>query len=195
MNAKAKTGILVGVLALLLVITVVGYRLLSAQVHPQQGNAESSTQGKNASSLPSSSKPAAPDFTVLDANGKEVSFSEFKGKPVVVNFWASWCPPCKAEMPDYEKMYQEYSKKGVSFVMINMTDGNRETAATAQKFLQESRYSFPVYFDVKQSAAGIYGVSAIPDSVFIDKNGTVVNAYTGMIDANTMKTNLEAILK
>ena len=195
MNAKAKTGLLVGVFALLLVVTVVGYRLLSAKAHPQQGSSTSTAQGESGSSGPSSSKPAAPDFTVQDANGKEVSFSEFKGKPVVVNFWASWCPPCKAEMPDYEKMYQEYSKKGVSFVMINMTDGSRETVATAQKFLQESRYTFPVYFDVKQSAAGVYGVSAIPDSVFIDKSGTVVNAYAGMIDANTMKSNLEAILK
>ncbi len=195
MNAKAKTGILVGVFALLLVVTIVGYRLLSAKIHPQQGSSASSAQGENASSAPSSSKAAAPDFTVQDATGKEISFSEFKGKPVVVNFWASWCPPCKAEMPDFEKMYQEYSKKGVSFVMINMTDGSRETVATAQKFLQESRYTFPAYFDVKQSAAGVYGVSAIPDSVFIDKSGTIVNAYAGMIDANTMKANLEAILK
>lgn len=194
MNAKAKTGILVGILALLLVATVVAYRTLSSKVQPQTSAAPSS-QGESASSEPSSSKPTAPDFTVQDAGGKEVSFSEFKGKPVVVNFWASWCPPCKSEMPDYEKMYQEYGKKGVSFVMINMTDGSRETVAGAQKFLKDNGYTFPAYFDVKQSAAGAYGISAIPDSVFIDKNGTVVNAFTGVIDADTMKTNLEAILK
>ncbi len=194
MNAKAKTGILVGVFALLLVVTVAAYRTLSAKVQPQT-IASSSSQGESASSEPSSSKPAAPDFTVQDASGKDVSFSEFRGKPVVLNFWASWCPPCKSEMPDYEKMYQEYSKKGISFVMINMTDGSRETVAGAQKFLKESGYTFPAYFDVKQSAAGAYGISAIPDSVFIDKNGTVVNAFTGVIDAGTMKTNLEAILK
>ena len=192
MNAKAKTGILVGVFALLLVATVVAYRMLSAKVQPQTSVA-SSSQGENIE--PSSSKPAVPDFTVQDASGKDVSFSEFKGKPVVLNFWASWCPPCKAEMPDYEKMYQEYGKKGVSFVMVNLTDGSRETVAGAQKFLKDNGYTFPAYFDVKQSAATAYGISAIPDSVFIDKNGTVVNAFTGMIDANTMKTSLEAILK
>ena len=191
MNAKAKTGILIAVFALLLVVTVVAYRMLSAKVQPQS-DAVSSSQGENA---PSSSKPAAPDFTVQDAGGKDVSFSEFKGKPVVLNFWASWCPPCKSEMPDYEKMYQEYSAKGVAFVMVNMTDGSRETVAGAQKFLKDNGYTFPAYFDVKQSAAGAYGISAIPDSVFIDKNGTVVNAFTGVIDADTMKTNLEAILK
>jgi thiol-disulfide isomerase/thioredoxin len=192
MNTKAKTGILVGVFALLLVVTVAAYRMLSPTVQPQT-SAASSSQGENIES--SSSKPAAPDFTVQDAGGKDVSFSEFKGKPVVLNFWASWCPPCKSEMPDYEKMYREYSAKGISFVMINMTDGSRETVAGAQKFLKESGYTFPAYFDVKQSAAGAYGISAIPDSVFIDKNGTVANAFTGVIDAGTMKTNLEAILK
>jgi thiol-disulfide isomerase/thioredoxin len=194
MNAKAKTGILIGVFALLLVVTIVAYRMLSAKVQPQT-SAVSSSQGTSVSSEPSSSKPAAPDFTVQDAGGKDVSFSEFKGKPVVVNFWASWCPPCKAEMPDYEKMYREYSAKGVSFVMINMTDGSRETVAGAQKFLKENGYTFPAYFDEKQSAAGAYGISAIPDSVFIDKNGAIVSAFTGVIDANTMKNNLEAILK
>lgn len=105
MNTKAKTGILVGVFALLLVVTVAAYRTLSAKVQPQT-IASSSSQGESASSEPSSSKPAAPDFTVQDASGKDVSFSEFRGKPVVLNFWASWCPPCKSEMPDYEKMYQ-----------------------------------------------------------------------------------------
>jgi thiol-disulfide isomerase/thioredoxin len=186
MDKRAKIIIGIAAFALLLILAVVGYNLLSKKVKPEQTSAVSSSQ---------TSKTSAPDFTVQDTNGNNVSLSDFKGKPVVLNFWASWCPPCKAEMPDYEKMYQQYSSKGVVFMMVNMTDGSRETTATAKQFLKDSNYTFPAYLDVKSNAANTYGISSIPDSIFIDKDGNVVNSYEGMIDAATMKKNIEAIIK
>ena len=142
-----------------------------------------------------SNRKAAPNFTVQDMNGNNVSLSDFKGKPVVINFWASWCPPCKAEMPDYEKMYKEYAPKGVVFMMVDLTDGSRETVPIAKKFLQDSGYTFTAYFDVKSSAANAYGISSIPTSIFVDRDGNVASGFIGMIDANKMKTNIELILK
>lgn len=186
MNKRVKILIGTAAFAFLLILAVVGYNLLSQRVKPQQTPTISSSQ---------TTKTAAPDFTVQDANGNTVSFSDFKGKPVVLNFWASWCPPCKAEMPDYEKMYQQYSNKGVVFLMVNMTDGSRETTATAKQFLKDSKYTFSAYFDVKSNAADMYGISSIPDSIFIDKNGKIANAYEGMIDTATMKNNIETIIK
>lgn len=186
MNKRVKILIGTAAFALLLILAVVGYNLLSQRVKPQQTPTVSSSQ---------TAKTAAPDFTVQDTNGNTVSFSDFKGKPVVLNFWASWCPPCKAEMPDYEKMYQQYRNKGVVFLMVNMTDGSRETTVTAKQFLKDSKYTFSAYFDVKSNAADTYGISSIPDSIFIDKNGKIANAYEGMIDAATMKNNIEAIIK
>lgn len=186
MDKKAKIIIGITAFALLLIFAVIGYNLLSRNVKPQQNTAAASLQ---------TSKTSAPDFTVQDVNGNNVSLSDFKGKPVVLNFWASWCPPCKAEMPDYEKMFQQYSSKGVVFLMVNMTDGNRETIATAKQFLKANKYSFTAYFDAKSDAANTYGISSIPDSIFIDKNGYVINAYEGMIDVTTMKNNIEAIMK
>lgn len=127
-------------------------------------------------------------------NGNNVSLSDFKGKPVVINFWASWCPPCKAEMPDYEKMYKEYASKGVVFMMVDLTDGSRETVPIAKKFLQDNGYTFTAYFDVKGSAASAYGISSIPTSLFVDKNGNVASGYIGMIDAVKMRNSIETIL-
>lgn len=182
MKKSSKTSILITVLALLLVAAVLGYRSLSGKVTPQQSTASASEQ-------------SAPDFTVQDAGGKSISFSSFQGRPVVLNFWASWCPPCKAEMPDYEKMYQQYASKGVVFMMVNMTDGSKETVSTAQKFLKDNQYTFQAYFDVEGSASETYGISSIPDSVFINKNGEIIGAYKGMLDSATMQKNIEAILE
>lgn len=185
MDKRVNIGIGIIAFALLLICAVLGYRLLSQKVKPQQ-NAAASSQ---------TPITYAPDFTVQDVNGKAVSFSDFKGKPVVLNFWASWCPPCKAEMPDYEKMYRQYGSKGVVFIMVNLTDGNRETTATAKQFLKVSRYTFPVYFDGKLNAANTYGISSIPTSIFIGKDGAIENSYEGMISAAVMKNNIEAIMK
>lgn len=186
MDKKAKIIIGSAAFALLLLLAAVGYNLLSKKAKPQQNTVAASSQ---------TSKISAPDFTVQDENGNDVSLSDFKGKPVVLNFWASWCPPCKAEMPDYQKMVQQYSSQGVIFMMVNMTDGSRETTETAKQFLKERKYTFPAYFDMNSNAANAYCISSIPYSIFIDKDGNIVNAYQGMIDAATMKKNIGAIMK
>jgi len=187
MNKKKKVIILAAAFALLLLIASFGYKYLSGQ--------KSDAQSGAAPTPSSSEEIAAPDFTVQDADGKAVSLSDFKGSPVVLNFWASWCPPCKSEMPDYEKMYQEYAPKGVIFMMVNLTDGKRETSATAKQFLKDKSYRFPAYFDVGLSASDTYGISSIPDSIFIDKNGNVRAAYRGKLDAASIRENIEMITK
>lgn len=186
MGKRTKLIIGIAAFALLLILAVIGYNFLSQRVKPQQNTTPASSQV---------SPKSAPDFTVQDTNGNNVSLSDFRGKPVVLNFWASWCPPCKAEMPDYEKMYRQYGGKDVVFLMVNMTDGDRETTATAKQFLRETKYTFTAYFDVNLDAANTYNISSIPDSIFIDKNGNIVSVYEGMIDAATMKKNIEAIMK
>lgn len=174
------------VFALLLIGSVFAYNTLSKNYKPNIEGVNSQTQ---------SQKQAASDFTVKDNSGNDVKLSDFKGKPVVINFWASWCPPCRGEMPDYNKLYLEYSKKGIVFMMVDLTDGERETTAIGKKFIKDNGYQFPVYFDTNQGAAYIYGISSIPDSIFVDKSGMIINSFTGAIDEGTMRSNMEALLK
>lgn len=136
----------------------------------------------------------APDFTVYDREGNTVHLSDFLGKPVVLNFWASWCGPCKMEMPDFEEVYTEY-KDDIHFVMINLTDGNRETIDTATTFLDNSGYTFPVYYDKDSDAALTYQIYGIPVTYFINAEGHLIAQGTSALDAETIKRGIEMILK
>ena len=111
--------------------------------------------------------------------------SDLAGKPVVLNFWASWCPPCKSEMPEFDSVYQEMGEE-VCFMMVNLTDGDRETRASAMKFIEAQGYEFPVYLDTKQDAVVTYGVTSIPTTYFIDKDGFIAARAVGAIDKETL---------
>ena len=134
----------------------------------------------------------APDFTVVTADGKEVKLSDFFGKPIVLNFWASWCGPCRSEMPDFDEKYQELGDD-VQFLMVNMTDGSRETLDIAKAFVADSGFSFPVFYDVNYDAAITYGVSSLPTTYFIASDGTLVAYGMGAIDAETLQRGIDMI--
>ena len=129
---------------------------------------------------------------MVDENGEEYQLSDFKGKPVVLNFWASWCGPCKSEMPDFEKAYQKY-KDEISFLMVNLTDGSRETVEKASAHVKEQGYSFPVYYDTMSEAAMTYGVYSIPTSYFIDKEGNIIAHAQGAIDKENLEKGISMI--
>ena len=136
----------------------------------------------------------APDFTVYDAEGNAVKLSDYIGKPTIVNFWASWCGPCQMEMPDFDEKYQELGSE-VNFLMVNMTDGSRETLETAKEFLAEAGYSFPVYFDTDMDAAMTYGVNSLPSTYFIDAEGHAIVMAQGMINAAALQQGIDMISK
>ena len=153
---------------------------------------EASSENANSEEAESQELVMAPDFTVYDAEGNAVSLSDFIGKPTVVNFWASWCGPCQMEMPDFDEMYQELGDE-VNFFMVNMTDGSRETVEAAKKFIEDSGYSFPIYFDTDLDAAMTYGVNSLPSTYFIDAEGHAIARGQGAIDAETLKYGIDMI--
>lgn len=134
----------------------------------------------------------APDFTVYDKDGRAHKLSDFRGKPVVLNFWASWCPPCRGEMPEFDKVYADMGDR-VHFLMVNLTDGVTETVEDASAFIAENGYCFPVYYDTTGQAAGLYGVSSIPTTFFIDADGCAVSYAVGAISESALLDAIEDI--
>lgn len=151
-----------------------------------------SGQPDSTTSPDTSWSPDSMDFTVLDESGNQVKLSDFHGKPIVLNFWASWCPPCRAELPDFEAACKKYDGK-VTFLMVNLTDGKRETVEVAKTFVESQGYTFPVYFDTTYEAAYKYGVSSIPQTYFIDAEGNVAAKATGKISAAQLEEGIGKI--
>ena len=127
----------------------------------------------------------APDFTLYDIKGKKVTLSSFKGKAVFLNFFATWCPPCREEMPTIQKLYDKLKMKGFALITVSVDNNGKEAVIP---FIQKNGYSFPVLLDEDHSASNKYDVSGIPNTYFIDKKGNIVDHSVGSRDWSTNDT-------
>lgn len=132
----------------------------------------------------------APDFTLEDLEGNKVSLKDYEGEKIVLlNFWASWCPPCRAEMPDLDKLYKE--NKDDDFIVLAVNVG--ETEKTAKIFIEENGYSFPVLLDKTQEVGITYNTFSIPTSVMVDKEGKIRAYRPGLMTYKEMKEMLDNV--
>lgn len=195
------------VLALVLVVLIGGASVLYSRLSagagadnlsvqtPQSTQTPGETGAPQGSAAPEETEPPkveAPDFTALDADGEAVRLSDYVGKPIVLNFWASWCAPCKSEMPEFNAAWEELEGE-VQFLMVNMTDGARETAESAREYVEGEGFTFPVLFDADSEAAIAYSAYSLPTTYFIDAEGYLVARAVGAIDGETLQKGLDLI--
>lgn len=203
MQKKTSFLVLVLVLAALIGGAYVLYGRLSAGAGadnlsvqtPPSAQTPGETGAPQDSAAPEETEPPkveAPDFTAVDADGEEVKLSDYVGKPIVLNFWASWCSPCKSEMPEFNAAWEELEGE-VQFLMVNMTDGARETVESAREYVEGEGFTFPVLFDTKSEAAIAYSAYSLPTTYFIDAEGYVTARAVGAIDGETLQKGLDLI--
>jgi cytochrome c biogenesis protein CcmG/thiol:disulfide interchange protein DsbE len=119
----------------------------------------------------------APDFGLPDAEGEIIRLSSLRGHPVVINLWASWCTPCRAEMPAIQTVYEQYGEKGLIVLGVNAT--NQDNPQNATKFAEEMGLTFPILFDVDGEVSQQYLLSALPTTFFVDGNGIIQEVVVG----------------
>ena len=133
------------------------------------------------------------NITLPMLGGGNASLSSYKGKVVILNFWATWCPPCRSEMPSMETLYQRFKNRGLEILAVDLGEDRDEV----QQFINSNRYTFPVLLDAGGKASTQYGVSAIPTTYILDKEGKIIGKIVGSIRWDNPKiiTAFEALLK
>ncbi|SEN08001.1 Peroxiredoxin [Lihuaxuella thermophila] len=132
----------------------------------------------------------APDFKLTTLDGKEMKLSQLRGKAVMLNFWASWCEPCRTEMPAMQKVYEKYKDQGFVIVAVNIA----ETDVAASQFAKQYGLTFPIWMDRDREAVRLYQIRPIPTSFFIDPEGMIRRKVEGPLDVSRLELYVNPIL-
>jgi cytochrome c biogenesis protein CcmG/thiol:disulfide interchange protein DsbE len=133
----------------------------------------------------------APNFALKASDGQTVELSKFKGKVVVVNFWATWCPPCREEIPDFISLYESYKGRGVAFVGISLDE---KGWAVVKPFIEKYKITYPVVLDDGKSQAAYGGIQYIPTTFIVDKTGQIVDKVVGGISKADLEKKIRRYL-
>jgi len=128
--------------------------------------------------------PVAPDFTLPDLEGRMVNLSSFKGKVVIVNIWATWCPPCVAETPSLDKLYSMFKDEGLVLLAVRV---DKEGKSVVEPFIKKKNLTFPVLLDPDSRVAGLYRTTGVPESFIVKKDGVIDNKIEGAINWTSPK--------
>ena len=139
--------------------------------------------------LPQQGQPA-PNFSLMSLSGEPVSLSDYSGQVVLVNMWATWCPPCKAEMPTIHEYYQTHRNDGFVVLAVN----SQEKAANVNSFIQATGFTFPVLLDDQATVMDQYNVLGLPTSFIIGRDGTIQHTHTGQITEDQLEQYIDPLL-
>ena len=135
----------------------------------------------------------APDFTLETLDGGQVTLSDLRGQAVILNVWASWCGPCRMEMPAFKDVYAEYKERGLVILAVNSTSQDARDAV--EKFVAEYQLPFPILLDTKGEATRLYRVSALPSTFFVGRDGVITKVVIGgPLAESTLRAEIESLL-
>ena len=181
------------ILALVVVIVAVNWWNITKKEKIKEQKTEEAAKnipGTKVTSLDEGT--AAPDFELSTMTGEKVRLSDYHGKKVILNFWATWCPPCKAEMPHMESFYKANKNSGITILAVNLTSVDKGKDAV-QNFINSNGLTFPILLDETGMIGTKYQAFTIPTSYIIDTKGIIQKKVVGPMDENTMKAFMDSI--
>ncbi len=174
---------------IIIIAVLVAVIAIAAAVYPSLADkAEQTTSAEQGSASDTLQYQKYKDVRIFDNTGTELLLSDFEGKPMILNFWATWCGYCIQEMPDFEAAYKEYGDE-IQFLIVNTDDG----IVNGEKYIKEKGYTFPSYYDLESYAVMTYGITGIPRTIAIDKDGNIRYNRAGMIDAEALQSIIDMI--
>ena len=198
MTDKRKLAVTISVLLLTMIVSAAIYNTYKDRIDPSTGKLTRTVQLKDQVPVNSTEPETlgalaikALDFTMQDADGNDVKLSSFEGKPVVLNFWTSWCTYCKAEMPHFEEAYKQYGDQ-IQFIMLNAVKSEKN-AEDGRNFIKNSGYTFPVFYDTDGKATTLYSIRGFPATIFIDKDGKIVERSLGELSREKLNENIQKL--
>ena len=165
--------------------------IVTTRVQPQQGASSAVTDiGTATTPAPMPNRPA-PDFTLSTLDGTSITLSELKGQVALINIWATWCPPCRAEMPVIQATYDQYRDQGFTVLAVDLQEDPRTVAA----FMQRYQLTFPALLDRDGTVSVSYRSSALPSSFFVDRRGVIRAVYRGPMPRSVLAGTVEQLLQ
>ncbi|MDM5317683.1 TlpA disulfide reductase family protein [Fictibacillus sp. b24] len=174
------------IVIMLIFAGLIGLAFYSAQEEKEEPETVENTTDEDTGLKPGSK---AHDFSLKTLDGKQIQLNDYRGKKVILNFWATWCPPCREEMPEMQKFYSDYKDKNVEILAVNLAYAETKKEKVGE-FVEKYDLSFPIPLDEKNTTGKQYRAVSIPTSYFIDENGNITNFHIGPMDYEFMKAEI-----
>ena len=188
---RQKTAPPVGLITMGVGIILIGIAALFLMPKSSDASASTNRTTGEYSSVPMKVDFAAPDISLENLEGKEESLKNYLGEVVMVNFWATWCPPCKAELPVLQKYYEDHVDEGFTIIGIDGGEPQEQVAA----FIATTDVTYPIWLDLEGEGSRAFNANSYPSSFVIDRDGTIVLAWTGQISLEMLEKHVTPVIE